>query len=179
MIRSLAALTALAAFTSAPPAYAATITTDLHGKACTILSFDRETGAATRQCTGVAGYKLLVHDEDGRTSIDVVPPARRTLPLNFWDVVSNGYSTVGRKAEWHMAKRHGKLVPVGLVVRVDTVDTVALDRYQRGSLTTVTRIGDDAACVVFKTNTASKQASRRVRAAALDPRAPCLPAVET
>ena len=179
MIRALAALTALAAFTGAPPAYAATITTDLHGKACTILSFDRETGAATRQCDGVAGYKLLVHDEDGRTSIDVVPPASRNLPLNFWDVVSNGYSTVGRKAERHMARRHGKLVPVGLVVRVDTVDTVALDRYQRGSLTTGTRIGDDAACVVFKTSTASKQASRKARAAALDPRAPCLPAVET
>lgn len=178
MNRSLAVLIALAACASAPPACAATITTDLHGKACKILSFDRETGAATRQCTGVAGYTLLVHDEDGRTSIDVVPPARRNLPLNFWDVVSSGYSSVGRKAEWHMVKRHGKLVPVGLVVRVDTVDT-AMDRYQRGSLTTVTRIGDDAACVVFKTNAASKQASRKARAAALDPRAPCLPALES
>lgn len=179
MKRSLAVLTALAAFTSGQPGHAATLTTDLHGKACKILSFDRETGAATRQCTGVAGYKLLVHDEDGRTSIDVVPPARRTLPLNFWDVVSNGYSSVGRKAEWHMVRRHGRLVPVGLVIRVDTVDTVALERYQRGSLTTVTRIGDDAACVMFKASAESKQASRKARAAALDPRAPCLPAVQS
>ena len=179
MNRSLAALIALAAFTGAPPAYAATITTDLHGKACIILSFDRETGAATRQCTGVAGYKLLVHDEDGRTSIDVVPPARRNLPLNFWDVVSSGYSSVGRKAEWHMVKRNGKMVPVGLVVRVNTVDTVALDRYKHGALTTVTRIGQNDACVVFKTNAASRQASRKVRAAALDPHAQCLPAVQS
>jgi hypothetical protein len=179
MIRSLAAVTVLAAATSATPAYPATVITDLHGKACKILSFDRETGAATRQCTGVAGYKLLVHDEDGRTSIDVVPPARRKLPLNFWDVVSSGYSTIGRKAEWHMARRHGKLVPVGLVVRVNTVDTVALDRYRRGALTTVTRIGADNACVVFKTNAASREASRKARAVAIDPRAPCLPAVES
>lgn len=178
MIRSLVALTALAAIASVP-AYSSTITTDLHGKGCKILSFDRETGAATRQCTGVAGYKLLVHDEDGRTSIDVVPPARRTMPLNFWDVVSSGYSTVGRKAEWHMVKRGGRLVPVGLVVRVNTVETVAQDRHKRGSLTTVTRIGADGACVVFKTNAASKQASRLASAAALDPRAPCLPAVES
>lgn len=179
MIRSLAALVALAAATSGTPAYPATITTDLHGKTCKMLSFDRETGAATRQCTGVAGYKLLVHDEDGRTSIDVVPPARRNLPLNFWDVVSNGYSTVGRKAEWHMVKRNGKTVPVGLVVTVNTVDTVALDRYKRGALTTVTRIGQDGACVVFKTNAASRHASRKVRAAAVDPHAQCLPAVQS
>lgn len=178
MIRSLTALVALAAFSSGTPAYPATVTTDLHGKACKILSFDRETGAATRQCNGVAGYKLLVHDEDGRTSIDVVPPARRNLPLNFWDVVSSGYSTVGRKAEWHMVKRHGKMVPVGLVVRVNTVDAVA-DRYKRGALTTVTRIAEDGACVVFKTSAASRQASRKVRAAALDPQAQCLPAVES
>ena len=178
MIRSLTALVALAAFSSGTPAYPATVTTDLHGKACKILSFDRETGAATRQCNGVAGYKLLVHDEDGRTSIDVVPPARRNLPLNFWDVVSSGYSTVGRKAEWHMVKRHGKMVPVGLVVRVNTVDAVA-DRYQRGALTTVTKIAEDGACVVFKTSAASRQASRKVRAAALDPRAQCLPAVQS
>ncbi|MCC6072749.1 hypothetical protein ACFSQU_13370 [Massilia sp. GCM10020059] len=178
MIRSLTALVALTAFSSGTPAYPATVTTDLHGKACKILSFDRETGAATRQCQGVAGYKLLVHDEDGRTSIDVVPPARRNLPLNFWDVVSSGYSTVGRKAEWHMVKRNGKLVPVGLVVRVNTVDTVA-DRSRRGALTTVTRIAEDGACVVFKTNAASRQASRKVRAAALDPRAQCLPAVQS
>jgi len=179
MIRSLAATLALFAAASAMPADAATVTTDLHGKACKMLAFDRTTGAATRQCTGVAGYKLLVHDEDGRTSIDVVAPAARKMPLNFWDVVSNGYSSVGRQAEWHMVKRNGKMVPVGLVVRVDTINTVAHDRYQRGALTTVTRIGQDDACVVFKTNSASRQASRKARAAALDPRAQCLPAVES
>ena len=179
MIRLLAASVALFAAASGLPAHAATVTTDLHGKACKILAFDRDTGAATRQCTGVAGYKLLVHDEDGRTSIDVVPPATRALPLNFWDVVSNGYSTVGRKAEWHMARRNGKMVPVGLVVRVDTLDAVAQDRYKRGALTTVTRIGRHDACVVFKTESTSREASRKARAAALDPRAQCLPAVES
>src|SRR5687768_3273456 len=102
MNRSLAVFVALIAAASGIPAHSATVTTDLHGKACKILAFDRDTGAATRQCAGVAGYKLLVHDEDGRSSIDVVPPATRKMPLNFWDVVSNGYSTVGRKAEWHM-----------------------------------------------------------------------------
>ncbi|MBZ2206925.1 hypothetical protein [Massilia soli] len=178
MIRSLA-FVALFAAASAISAQAATVTTDLHGKACKILAFDRGTGAATRQCAGVAGYKLLVHDEDGRTSIDVVAPAAGKMPLNFWDVVSNGYSMVGRQAEWHLVRRNGKLVPVGLVVRVDTIDSVAQDRYQRGALTTVTRIGQNDACVVFKTNSASRQASRKARAAALDPRAPCLPAVES
>lgn len=177
MIRSLAAVAALAA-ASATPAAPAIVTTDLHGNACKMLSFDRETGAATRQCQGVAGYKLLVHDEDGRTSIDVVPPARRSLPLNFWDVVSSGYSTVGRKAEWHMARRNGKLVPVGLVVRVNTVEPTASDRYARGTLMTVTRIGQNDACVVFKANAASRKASRQARAAARNPRAPCLPAVD-
>ena len=178
MIRTLAAFVALFAAASGSQAYPPTVTTDLYGKACKTLSFDRDTGAATRQCAGVAGYKLLVHDEDGRVSMDVLPPARRSLPLNFWDVVSSGYSTMGRKAEWHMARRNGKLVPVGLVVRVNTVDA-AQDRFRRGALTTVTRIGHNDACVVFKTNSASRQASRKARAAAVNPRAQCLPAVES
>ena len=178
MIRSLAAFVTLFAAASGTQAYPATVTTDLYGKACKILAFDRDTGAATRQCAGVAGYKLLVHDEDGRASIDVLPPATRALPLNFWDVVSSGYSTMGRKVEWHMARRNGKLVPVGLVVRVNTVDA-AQDRVRHGALTTVTRIGPHAACVVFKTHSASRQASRMTRAAAVNPRAVCLPAVES
>lgn len=179
MIRTLAAFVALFVAASGSQAYPATVTTDLHGKTCKTLAFDRDTGAATRQCTGVAGYKLLVHDEDGRTSMDVVPPGTRTLPLNFWDVVSSSYSTMGRKAEWHMAKRNGKMVPVGLVVRVNTVDTLAHEGTRRGALTTVTRIGHNDACVVFKTNSASRQASRKARAAAVNPRAQCLPAVES
>lgn len=171
------ALFALIALTAANAAPAATITTDLYGKACTVLSQDRETGAATRRCRGAAGYALLVHDEDGRTSIDILPPARRGMPLNFWDVVSGGYTTVGRKAEWHFARRNGKLVPVGLVVRVNTVEETAGD-VKRGALTTVTRIGAQEACVVFKVDAAGRHAGRKARAAAQDTRARCLPAVQ-
>lgn len=178
MISSLA-LVAAAAAVGAVPAHTTTLTTSLHGKSCKIVAFDRETGAATRECRGVHGYTLMVHDEDGRTSVDIVPRGGRALPLNFWDVVSGGYSTVGRKAQWHLVRRNGKMVPVGLVVMVNANEAVAPDRYQRKTLAAVTRIGDGSACVVYRIDAASEAAARRIRAAATNPRAACLGAVES
>jgi hypothetical protein len=176
-LRSFAVLCLLAA--SGAARAQAVVYTDLHGKGCKTLSLNKETGASTRRCPGAAGFSLLVHDEDGRASIDIVAPGKRAFQLNFWDVVTSGYSQVGRKAEWHLATVKGKLVPVGLVVRVDTVEQTDWDRIRRKSLATVTQIRADGACVVFKIDGASKQASARTHKAAGGGRRACLGTVES
>src|SRR5215475_6158607 len=72
---------------------------DLASTKCKTLTTDRETGASTQRCPGVAGYKLLVHEDDARQSITVVTPDGKKHDLDFWDVVTHGFSSVGNKAE--------------------------------------------------------------------------------
>lgn len=76
LLKQASAVPCLLAATGAARAQAA-LTTDLHGKACQTLSVNPDTGASTRRCPGPAGFSLLVHDEDGRASVDIVAPGRR------------------------------------------------------------------------------------------------------
>lgn len=181
LIRSSAVLCLLAASGGAAAQSAAHTLefTDLHGKACKTLSINKETGASTRRCPGAAGFSLLVHSEDGRASVDILAPGRRPMPLNFWDVVTSRYSQVGRKAEWHLASVKGRRVPVGLVVRVNTVELSDWDRIRRRSLAAAIQIRADGACVVYKIDGASKQAAARTQQAARGARRACLATVES
>src|SRR5215212_6538330 len=53
-------------------------------------------------CRGVGGYNLQLEYDDARESITVYGPNRQQHPLNLWQVISGGFSSVGQKAEWRV-----------------------------------------------------------------------------
>lgn len=154
---------------------ATSITTDLYGKQCRIVERDANGGPLTRRCPGVAGYSLLVHEANARSSVDIVTPDQRVYPLEYWEVVTAGPSWVGRKAEWRMERRGARRVPTGLLVRLDARSPVSEGpRIAPGAILTAARISDDGACVVYTGNAALKRADAQARAAASDRRRKCL-----
>lgn len=158
-------------------AHAATsLYTELYGKACKTVETDKGSGATTRLCKGVAGYSLLVHEANAQTSIDIVTPKNAVWPLEYWEVVTPGLSSVGRVAEWRMEVRNGKPVPVALLVRLDTAaPELAGPRIAgSGALITAARIERDGACVVYQGNGTGKSADAEARSAAADRQRKCL-----
>lgn len=149
---------------------------DLYGAACKTIDIDHGSGARTRRCTGVAGYRLLVHEANGQTSIDIVTPRGAVYPLEYWDVLAPGVARVGRKAEWRLEARAGRLVPTALLVRLDTAEpAVRGPRFARsGGIITAARIESDGACVVYQGNGAQRSGDTAARTAAAAARYTCL-----
>jgi hypothetical protein len=94
--------------------------TSLRGKDCKTISIDKESGGSVQRCSGVGGYTLRVLDDDSRVSITVVAPNGVEFPLDYWSVVTSNFSSLGEKAEWRVIKRNGKVVPIALIVRVNS-----------------------------------------------------------
>lgn len=163
------------ALLSIPAHAASSMYTDLYGKSCKIIELDKGSGASTRRCAGVGGYSLLVHEANAQTSVDIVTPGRAVYPLEYWEVVTPGLSRVGRKAEWRIEQRDGRMVPTALLVRLDTANPLTSGpRLAAGSVITAARIEADGACVVYQGNAAPKTADAAARSAAADPRRKCL-----
>jgi hypothetical protein len=165
LIRSLelAALACLLATAAHSQTRMESIYTDLASNRCRTIQVDRETGASVQRCTGVGGYKLLVLDDDSRQSITLIDPAGHKYPLNFWEVVTQGFSSVGQKAEWRVTRRRGKVVPVALIVRLNASENPE-DSSRITPYLTVTRIGAGKACVTHKVRAESpaNEAARRL-----------------
>lgn len=161
---------------STVPAHGATsLYTDLYGKTCKTLEQDSASGASTRQCAGVGGFSLLVHEARAQTSVDIVTPKGAVYPLEYWEVVTPGLSRVGRKAEWRVEQRSGKVVPTALLVRLDTGNAVMEGpREAVGAIITAARIANDGACVVFQGDGALKTADTTARSAAAESGRRCL-----
>lgn len=146
---------------------------DLAPNKCKTLKTDRETGASTQSCPGIAGYKLLVHDDDSRQSITVVTPGEKEHDLDFWDVVTNAFSSVGQKAEWRVIRNKGRVTPVALIVRVNASED-AENPNRKTSYLTVTKLTPDKICVTHKI-LQSADANEKARQAADEAgTAPCL-----
>ncbi|QYF93927.1 hypothetical protein KY495_01410 [Massilia sp. PAMC28688] len=158
------------------PAQAATsLYSDLYGRACRTVDTDPASGATTRRCTGVAGFSLLVHEARAQTSVDIVTPRGQVWPLEFWEVVTPGLARVGRKAEWRVERRAGRLVPTALLVRLDVAHEQAHGpRVAPGALMTGTRIAADGACVVYRGDGSGPMADTAARKAVAQPGARCL-----
>ena len=153
----------------------ASLYTDLHGKACKTVELNRGSGASTRQCAGPGNYSLLVHEARAQSSIDIVTPRGAVYPLEYWEVVTPGLSHVGRKAEWRVEERKGKVVPTALLVRLDTGNTITEGpREAAGTIITASRIDSDGACVVYQGDGALKTADTAARRAVLEPGRKCL-----
>jgi hypothetical protein len=168
-------LASVLALSSLPAHGAASLYTDLYGKACKTVEMDLASGASTRQCAGVGGYSLLVHEARAQTSIDIVTPRGAVYPLEYWEVVTPGLSRVGRKAEWRVEERNGKVMPTALLVRLDTGNTITEGpREAAGTIITAARIAGDGACVVYQGDGALKTADTAARSAVVEPGRRCL-----
>jgi hypothetical protein len=147
--------------------------TTLSGSGCRTIEIDEESGSSVQSCPGVGGYKLLVLEGDLRQSIDVVNPQGQKFELNFWHVITGGFSSVGSKAEWRVLRKGGKLVPIALIVRVNAnEDPENPDRTN--SYLSVTKISADTACVTHKIKAGTRANKLARKAAAHAATAPCL-----
>ena len=148
--------------------------TPLDEKQCkTLKSPDPEMGDYEGRCRGAAGYTLLVTEGDLRQNVTVVTPKGAKHSLELWDVISGGFSTVGPRAEWRMAKQDGKLVPVALIIRYNANEDPESPNKQSSYLA-VTNITDAEICVTDKINPGPKANEDARRAADMAATKPCL-----
>ena len=160
----LAAATVLAACGAAGAQQnAISLYTDISSKSCTKHIDDQATQAYTLNCPGVHGFRLQVHEDDERSSISLVTPDKRVIPLNYWDVVTRGFSTLGDRVEWRIAKVDGQATPVGIIVRVNTLDLSHPERPKRVPLLAVAKISRDATCVTRVVNAREPDANKEAR----------------
>jgi hypothetical protein len=138
---------------------------------CKTVSTDRESGSSTQACRGVGGYNLRLEYGDARESITVISPDGQKHPLNFWEVISTGFSSVGQKAEWRVTKKSGKSVPHALIVRFNASENPE-DSSKVTSYLVVSKITPGKICVTDKiapSATANEEARRAADASADKP----------
>jgi hypothetical protein len=133
--------------------------TPIGDKQCrTIKSAEAGDDGYEARCRGTAGYTLLLSEGDLRQNITVITPQGAKHSLDLWDVISGGFSSVGPKAEWRMAKS----APVALILRYNAnEDPDKPDK--RTSYLAVTKITATEICVVEKISpgpTANEDARR-------------------
>jgi hypothetical protein len=111
-------------------------------KDCRLLEVDEESGSSSQRCPGTAGYALKVMEGDVRMSIDVIAPDGKAHELNYWSVITSGFSSLGPRAEWRM--RGG--LPIALIVRVNASENPE-DSSQLTSYLAVAKITPREICV--------------------------------
>jgi hypothetical protein len=146
--------------------------THIAGATCATIAVDAETGATTQRCPGIAGYALLVEDDDARMSIVVVAPDGGQYPLEFWQVITTAFSRLGEKAEWRVKRQGGRLVPIALIVRVNANE--AGDPDVTTSYLAVAKIAPQASCVIDRIAPAADMNRRARLAADAAAEKPCL-----
>ena len=124
-------------------------------------------------CRGFAGYSLQLEYGDARESITVFSPDKKKHPLELWSIISSGFSSVGKKAEWRVTTRNGKQVPVALIVRFDASENPE-DSSKVTSYLVVAKITPQKICVVEKIAPGATQNEDARRAADASADKPCL-----
>jgi hypothetical protein len=149
--------------------------TNLDGRGCrTLESSTSGAGYYKGQCPGVAGYKLLVEEGDIRQNITVVTPRGRQHSLDLWSVVGSSFSFVGKKAEWRVQRRGGKLTPIALIVRYNLSNPE--NSSEGTSYLTVSKITASKICVTHKIPPSANANVEARRAADNAANQPCLEA---
>jgi hypothetical protein len=143
-------LVVTAAGVHAQDAKATSVYTSLSASSCRVVKTGGETGGSTRRCPGVGGYSLLVLDDDERMSVTIVSPDKKEYPLDYWNVVTGAFSTLGAKAEWRVIKEKGKIVPIALIVRVNATIEEDPGKPQKKSILAAAKITPNSACVTEK-----------------------------
>jgi hypothetical protein len=97
-------------------------------------------------CSGPGRYKLLVYSGDGRASATVITPGGVQHDLNYWDVITRRFSSLGPRAEWRLDKAEASQSPHALIVRVNAYEDS--DRPEKiTSYLAVVKITDSDVCV--------------------------------
>ena len=128
------------------PSVAQSVYTDLAGARCASVKAGKDTGASVLSCQGISGFRLLVEDDDDRMSVTVIDSAGRRHPLNYWDVVTHSFSSLGKKAEWRVTRQGGKVAPFALIVRVNASEEIDGKSKPRSFLA-VAKLSADQTCV--------------------------------
>lgn len=139
------------------------VRTALEGRRCISIVEEMVTGATTLRCPGVSGYYVQVLHDDERHSINIETPSKKILPLNFWDVVTPGVSSLGPSVEWLTARQAERIVPVGLIVRLNSLDQTDLQSPRRISFLVIVQIRAERACVVAKLDASLQSAIGQAR----------------
>jgi hypothetical protein len=147
--------------------------TSLSSKNCKTIKVDKEGEGSVQSCAGIAGYKLLVEEGDLRQSITVVTPKGKKHELNYWQVITGGFSSLGEKAEWRVVKSKGKIVPVALIVRVNASEDPE-DAKKITSYLAVAKITAQKICVTDKIHPSATQNEEARRAADSSANKSCL-----
>ena len=120
--------------------------TDLADDKCKTTKLNEEEQWSEQICEGTAGYKLEVLEGDIRQTINVIAPDKKKYELNMWGVVSSGFSSVGKKAEWRVKKEKGVVKPIALIVRYNVSENPESPEKTTSYLT-VTKITKTATCI--------------------------------
>lgn len=148
--------------------------TDIAGPACKKSVTEKISGASTAVCPGVGGFHIHVLEDDERSSISVVAPDGHVFPLEYWEVVTHGFSILESRAEWRVTRKNGKVVPVAIIVRINAVDQSRLDHPKRVPLLTIAKIHPGSACVIGKVDALLQDAHHQARTIADDADLDCL-----
>lgn len=124
---------------------------------------DRETGAYTLNCAGIGGFRLLALRDDERSSINIITPSKRQFKLDYWDLISPGFTSLDAKAEWRVVERSGKQTPIGLIIRIILLDQSDLEHPRKISYLAVARIANDMSCVTSVIRADSRESIARAR----------------
>jgi hypothetical protein len=125
------------------------------------------------RCRGVAGYSLTLLEGDLRQNIIVNSPKGTKHSLELWHVVSGGFSYVGTRAEWRMAKQNRRLTPVGLIIRYNASEDPDHPN-KKTSYLVVAKITPTEICVTDKLLPGAKANNDARRAADNAANKPCL-----
>lgn len=131
---------------------AESVYTDLAPARCKTIETHEESAGSVQKCPGVAGYELLVEDDDLRQSVTVVSPDGKKHPLNYWQVITSAFSSLGEKAEWRVEKKGDKVQPFALIVRVNASENPEAPE-RKTSYLAVTKITAAMVCVTAKVKT--------------------------
>lgn len=161
------------AFANADTGEISSVYTSLTEADCRVTESDEESGSSTSRCPGVAGHEVDVHDGDARVSIDIITPDGKEHPLNYWSVITHGFSSPGPRAEWRM--RGGR--PIALIVRVNASEHTDEGTFRRVSYLAVAKITPAAICVTDRILPAPDANDAARRAADQSASRPCLPEI--
>jgi hypothetical protein len=139
--------------------------TELSDAGCEPPRIDDETGSSAQRCAGVGGYELVRLNDDSRTSVNLVSPAGEEHALNYWNVVTRAFSSLGPRAEWRVIGRGREIVPVALIVRVNSYSDADADQPVINSYLSVAKITNSEICVTDVIE-AGAEANERARKAA-------------
>ncbi len=108
-------------------------------------------------CPGAGGFTLKVRSVgSGRKSADVVDAAQQAHPLNLQEVITRSMLNLTGDAEWRVASRDGKQVPLALILQVQARENSEDPETVTNTYTAIVKLSPDSVCVTDRIPAGSK-----------------------